>query len=158
MGTELLKKVYLFRSLGMNELIEVLKICRQQKFAKGAVIFEDGAPGDNCYIIETGAVRISKMIPNAGEEALAVLRDGDYFGEMALIDGSTRSAAAIAHEDTLCLVVRKEDLDRLMTEDRDIGYKLLRTFCETLSKRLRDMNNKMTQFLAMTATFGGGGF
>jgi len=156
LSTELLSKVYLFNGLAMDELIDILKICHQRRFEKGAKIFEDGSPGEDCFIIEEGAVRISKMIPNAGEEALTVLHDGEYFGEMALIDGAPRSASAIANEDTTCLVINKADLDRLMAEDPLLGNKLLKTFCGTLAARLREMNTKLTQFLAMTATFGGG--
>jgi len=156
LSTELLSKVYLFNGLAVDELVDILKICRQRSFGKGTKIFEDGSPGENCFIIEKGAVRISKIVPNAGEEALAVLHDGDYFGEMALIDGSPRSAAAIANEDTDCLVINKADFDRLMAEDPLLGNKILRTFCGTLAARLREMNNKLTQFLAMTATFSGG--
>jgi CRP-like cAMP-binding protein len=64
------------------------------------VIFRNGEPGDCCYIVLNGAVRISKFLPHIGEEALAVLKPGDYFGEMALIDSSPRSAGAIANDDT----------------------------------------------------------
>ena len=155
MNTELLKNVYLFNDLSMTELVEVLKICRKESFPKDKYIFLEGDVGDKCYIIEHGAVRISKHIPNMGEEALAVLRDGSYFGEMALIDGSTRSATAIAHEDTSCLVIYKQDLDGLLTSDKDLGNKILLVFCRTLSKRLRDTNEKISQFIAMTAGFGG---
>lgn len=155
MSTELLKKVYLFEGLSMTELIDILKICKQQKFAKDKIIFLEGDTGDKCYIIEDGEVRISKFVPNIGEEALAVLKSGSYFGEMALIDGATRSATAIVNRDSSCLVIEKSDLDRLMTENKDLGNKILWTFCRTLSARLRETNEKISSFIAMTAGFGG---
>ncbi|MBI5695612.1 MAG: cyclic nucleotide-binding domain-containing protein [Nitrospirae bacterium] len=155
MNTELLKNVYLFNDLNMTELVEVLKICRQMKFPREKFIFLEGDPGDRCYIIEEGEVRISKFVPNMGEEALAVLKSGQFFGEMSLIDGSPRSATAIANTEVTCLVIDKADLDNLLTVDKDLGNKLLWVFCRTLSKRLRETNEKISNFIAMTAGFGG---
>jgi len=153
--TELLKHVYLFRDLSMKELVSVLKICRQRQYAEGKILFAEGDPGDVCYIIETGEVRISKFVPGMGEEALKVLKQGDYFGEMALLDGVPRSATAIVNKDATCLVIYKADLDKLMTGDKELANKILFVFCLTLSARLREANEKMSNFIAMTAGFGG---
>lgn len=155
MNVDLLTNIYLFKGLGMTELVDILKICRQVSFPKNKVIFTEGDPGDRCYIIEGGEVRISRYIQGVGEEALKVLRGGDYFGEMSLIDGSCRSASAVANKDTDCLVIAKEDLDRLLAGDKELGNKILTVFCKTLSQRLRDTNDKISQFFAMTAGFGG---
>jgi CRP/FNR family cyclic AMP-dependent transcriptional regulator len=150
---ELLKKINLFENLSEHELEKIEKICRMEAFAKSAVIFKEGEPGDRCYVITNGDVRISKFIPNIGEEALAVMKPGDYFGEMALIDKFPRSAHAIANTDVAVLVINKADLDKILISDRDLGYKLLWTFTKTLSKRLRETNEKLASFLAMSGGF-----
>ncbi len=150
---ELLKRINLFENLSEHELEKILKICVKHPFAKGTVIFKEGEPGDRCYIITTGAVRISKFIPNIGEEALAVLKPGDYFGEMALIDNFPRSAHAIANDDVDVFAINKTELDRLLISDRDLGYKIFWTFTRTLSKRLRETNEKLASFLAMSGGF-----
>jgi CRP-like cAMP-binding protein len=150
---DFLKKVNLFESLSMSELEKIEKISRMEAFAKDAVIFKEGEPGDRCYVITNGDVRISKFIPNIGEEALAVMKPGDYFGEMALIDNFPRSAHAIANTDVAVLAISKTDLDRILIMDRDLGYKLLWAFTKTLSKRLRETNEKMAGFLAMSGGF-----
>ena len=155
METGLLKNVHLFKDLSASELIELLKICRRQRFAAEKFVFLEGDAGDKCYIIEDGEVRISKHIPGMGEEALAVLKTGNYFGEMALIDGSPRSATAITNTDTSCLVIDKAALDNLLNSNHELGYKIMVVFCQTLSKRLRETNEKISQFIAMTAGFGG---
>ncbi len=149
----LLKKIHLFENLDENELEKILGICVKQTFDKNAVIFKEGEAGDRCYVITTGEVRISKFIPNIGEEALAVLKAGDYFGEMALIDNFPRSAHAIANTDADVFAINKTDLDKVLTTDRGLGYKLLWTFTRTLSKRLRETNEKMAGFLAMSGGF-----
>mgnify|MGYP001612019262 FL=1 len=150
---DLLKKINLFASLTADELEEIQKICLKERIAKDTVIFKEGDAGDRCYIITAGEARISKFIPNIGEEALAVLKTGDYFGEMALIDNFPRSAHAIANSDLEVLAITKTDLDKVLIRDREMGYKLLWTFTRTLSKRLRETNEKMAGFLAMSGGF-----
>jgi len=81
-----------------------------------------------------------------------VLRAGNYFGEMSLIDESPRSADAKAHESCELLVLKKDDLEDLLFVDRDLAYDLLWNFVRTLTSRLRDTNDKMT-FLAVTNRF-----
>src|SRR3989304_626571 len=114
---DLLKKINLFSSLTDDELEEIEKICVRETQAKGHILFFEGDPGNKCYVIVKGEVRISKMIPNIGEEALAVLKPGDYFGEMALIDKFPRSAHAIANTDMEALAISKTDLDRILITD-----------------------------------------
>jgi len=150
---EFLKKVHLFESLSVPELEKIEKISTMEAFAKDTVIFREGDSGDRCYVITNGDVRISKFIPNIGEEALAVLKPGDYFGEMALIDKFPRSAHAIANTDVAVLAINKSDLDKVLIMDRDLGYKLLWVFTKTLSKRLRETNEKLAGFLAMSGGF-----
>jgi CRP/FNR family cyclic AMP-dependent transcriptional regulator len=150
---EFLKKVNLFETLSVDELEKIEKISRIEAFAKDAIIFKEGDPGDRCYVITNGDVRISKFILNIGEEALAILKPGDYFGEMALIDNFPRSAHAIANTDVALLAISKTDLDKILIMDRELGYKLLWAFTKTLSKRLRETNEKMASFLAMSGGF-----
>jgi CRP/FNR family cyclic AMP-dependent transcriptional regulator len=148
-----LKKIHLFEALLEPELAKIERICRNEKAAKDTVLFKEGDEGDRCFIISQGEVRISKFIPNIGEEALAVLKPGDYFGEMALIDNFPRSAHAIANTDVELLSIQKTELDKILIMDREIGYKLLWAFTRTLSKRLRETNEKMATFLAMSGGF-----
>src|SRR3990172_11747452 len=124
---DLLKKINLFSSLTDDELEEIEKICVRETHAKDTIMFFEGDPGNKCYVIVKGEVRISKMIPNIGEEALAVLKPGDYFGEMALIDDFPRSAHAIANTDVELLTISKSALDALLFFDKEIARKILST-------------------------------
>jgi CRP-like cAMP-binding protein len=145
--------VKLFETLLDQELMTVEKICRPETAAKNTVIFREGDAGDLCYIIMKGEVRISKFIPNIGEEALTVLKPGEYFGEMALIDNYPRSAHAIANTDVELLSITKSDLDTVLNGDHELGYKILWAFTRTLSHRLRETNEKMSGFLALSGGF-----
>ena len=149
---QLLSTTRFFGGLSAVYLRRIAEIGREEVFAAGHAIFHEGDPGDKFYLIVEGAVRISRMVPGMGEEALAVLRPGAYFGEMALIDDFPRSAHAIVHERCRLFVLAKEDLEDLLFVDRDMAYELLWNFVRTLSSRLRETNDKMT-LLSVTTKF-----
>lgn len=149
---ELLAKIHIFAGLQPAYLRRIAAVGIRERHAAGATVFSEGTAGDRMYLILAGAVRISRQVPGMGEEALAVLRAGNYFGEMSLVDDSPRSADAKAHEATELLVLKKDDLEDLLFVDRDLAYDLLWNFVRTLTSRLRDTNDKMT-FLAVTNRF-----
>ncbi|HEX2658309.1 MAG TPA: cyclic nucleotide-binding domain-containing protein [Polyangia bacterium] len=149
---DLLAQINIFAGLQPAYLKRIAAVGLREKYEADAVIFSEGAAGEKMYLILNGAVRISRQVPGMGEEALAVLRAGHYFGEMSLVDDSPRSADARAHEATELLVLKKEDLEDLLFVDRDLAYDLLWNFVRTLTSRLRDTNDKMT-FLAVTNRF-----
>jgi hypothetical protein len=151
-AVELLSKISLFSALQSTYLRRIASLGVEEDYEAGALIFQEGAQGDKMYLILGGAVRISRQVPGMGEEALAVLRAGTHFGEMALIEDFPRSADARAHEACRLFVIRKEDLEDLLFVDRDLAYDLLWTFVRTLSGRLRETNDKMT-FMAVTSKF-----
>jgi hypothetical protein len=151
-AVELLSKISLFSALQPSYLRRIANLGIEEDYPLNAVIFKEGAQGDKMYLILSGAVRISRQVPGMGEEALAVLRAGTHFGEMALIDDFPRSADAVAHEACRLFVVRKEDMEDLLFVDRDLAYDLLWSFVRTLSSRLRETNDKMT-FMAVTSKF-----
>lgn len=149
---EMLGKTPVFSGLPPAHLRRIAEIGAEVKHPYGATVFAEGDAGDKFYIVLAGAVRISRIVPGMGEEALAILRNGAYFGEMALIDDFPRSAHALVHEACRLFVISKADLEDLLFVDRDLAYELLWNFVRTLSRRLRATNDKMT-FLATTSKF-----
>lgn len=147
-----LAKVSLFADLPTVYLRRIASLGTEESFRRGTPVFAEGSVGDKLYVILTGSVRISRQVPGMGEEALAILKAGDYFGEMALVDDFPRSADAIAHESCRLLVLTKERVADLLFVDRDLAYDLLWSFVRTLSARLRETNDKMT-FLAVSSRF-----
>ncbi len=83
MDLNLLKQAAIFQDLDDGELARVAEVCREQKFAVTQHVFKEGEPGNRLFLILDGEVRISRTIPGSGEEALAVLKPGACFGEMA---------------------------------------------------------------------------
>ncbi|MEW6775455.1 MAG: cyclic nucleotide-binding domain-containing protein [Bdellovibrionota bacterium] len=151
-----LKNIYLFQELSDAHLKEVASICHEEEAKVGTTVFKEGEKGDKLFIILSGEIRISKQIPGVGEEALAVLKQGAFFGEMALIDDSERSADAIANKSCKLATISREDFEQFLFVNKDIAYTILWSFARTLSERLRETNDKIKAFFAMTM-FGSGG-
>ena len=151
-AVELLGKSKFFQGLPPAYLRRIVELGSEEQQRTGETIFAEGDKGDKFYLIVEGGVRISRIVPGMGEEALAILRPGDYFGEMALIDGSPRSAHALVHESCRLFVIRKEDLEDLLFVDRNLAYEVLWNWVRSLSARLRETNDKMT-FLSVTGKF-----
>ena len=98
---------------------EILALCasslRIRRYRKNETIFHQGDPGDSLYIIESGSVKIVLPSPEGEEGAIiATLSRGDFFGELALLDGAPHSATAVAIEPTEALVLRRDRFDDLV--------------------------------------------
>ena len=150
MDASLLKKVALFEGLTQGQLAKVASIAQARQYDGSAFIFREGDVGQEMFVIAEGRVRISKNVPGIGEEALAILEKGQYFGEMSVIEDIPRSADAYAHTSCTLWVIEREQLDHLMFTDKDLAYVLLWSFVRTLSVRLRETNEKMKTFLALS--------
>jgi len=153
MDPQALRACPLFQTLSSAQLAQVAAIATRRELGGSASIFKEGAPGAEMFVVLSGRVRISKQVPGVGEEALSILDAGSYFGEMAMIDEAPRSADALAHTPCALAVIARDDLDQLMFVDKELAYALLWTFVRTLSVRLREMNDKIQGFFAMTGPF-----
>jgi len=112
----------------------------EKNFKPGDVIFKQGDDGSEMYLIRTGKVKISRSAGNI-EKVLAIIKEGDFFGEMAVIDGSPRSAAATAVDEVNLLIVDRDAFKSQLKDNPMIEYVL-----ETMTRRLRD-TNRQVEFL-----------
>ncbi|MDP3273791.1 MAG: cyclic nucleotide-binding domain-containing protein [Deltaproteobacteria bacterium] len=147
-----LGSIHMFSGLTPRSLERIAALAEEQTAAIATVLFRAGDPGDKLYLILDGKVRISRDVPGLGEEALAVLGEGEYFGEMALVDDAPRSADARVHERCKLLVIDKDELQHLLFLHKEIAYEILWNVTRTLAARLRETNEKMT-FLAASGKF-----
>ena len=147
-----LAKVPFFDGLTVEALQMIAQVTTEESYAYGTRIFQYGDPGDKLYIVIEGKVRIFREVGGMGEEALAVLGTGEVFGEMSLLDESTRSAGALAHERCTLLVITKDAFDDLLFLHKDLAYEVLWSCVRMLASRLRETNDKLT-FLSTTGRF-----
>jgi CRP-like cAMP-binding protein len=147
---DLLERVAIFKDLNGDELRQVADVCKREQFTSGEYIFREGEHGNRLYLIVHGEVRISRDVPGSGEEALAVLKPGALFGEMAVFDRTERSTHAISNGGTTVLSISRPDLEMLLDFNRDMAYKVLWACVRLLSSRLRSTNDSLRSFLAMS--------
>ncbi|RKX77253.1 MAG: cAMP-binding protein [Spirochaetes bacterium] len=102
-----------------------------RNYPKDTMIFSESQPGQELYIIQKGSVKITKIV-NDNEVLLAVLKPGDIFGEMSILENKPRSASAIAFEDTVLLVVNKANFERMVTTQPQIITRLTQLLAERI--------------------------
>ncbi len=137
---EALKKIPLFRHLTYKEQTAVLSIATTRTFPGGREIVTEGQPGEELYVVIRGRVAIEKN----GVE-IAELRAGGHFGEMGLIDNAPRSATVRATEPTRVMVIARQDLMTLMKRESILAVKMLWSFVQVLSDRLRATNSELSE-------------
>jgi CRP/FNR family transcriptional regulator, cyclic AMP receptor protein len=149
----MLREVDLFLHVSDATLTEILSLASIDRHGPGEVIFCEGDVGDCFFVVLEGEVRISKDIHGVGEEALAFLKAGSYFGEMALVgEESSRSANAVCSERATLVRIKRADFLAFLGGSDAMSNEVLRSFVTTLSKRLRSSNDKVA-FLALSSFF-----
>jgi CRP/FNR family cyclic AMP-dependent transcriptional regulator len=112
---EALRRCALFAKVDDDTLELCASSLRVRRYRKNETIFHQGDPGDSLYIIESGSVKIVLPSPEGEEGAIiATLMRGDFFGELALLDGAPHSATAVAIAPTEALVLRRDRFDDLV--------------------------------------------
>ncbi|MBA2507053.1 MAG: Crp/Fnr family transcriptional regulator [Thermoleophilaceae bacterium] len=137
----LLARVPMFSGLSAEEVEQVAEVAVPRSYGSGEVIFREGDPGDTCYVVQTGAVRIARRHTDGRTIALAELRSGSMFGELAMFDGETRSASVETLEDTETVALLAGDMARLMRAHPDIAVKML----HEIAARLRAANERVSR-------------
>jgi serine/threonine protein phosphatase PrpC len=137
---EVLRNVGLFQFCTYRELMRVCQMAESRSVPAGSTLFEEGAHGRECYIIEEGQVVIRKK-----GQILATLGTGDYFGEMSFIDVPRRSATALVMRDTQLLVIRRNQFLQLLKQDSDLAAKLMWQLLQKLSRLVRVTNRQLVK-------------
>ena len=130
-------------------------LAKEKRLQSGDLLFGEGDEGNSLYVVLEGRVRISKNIPGAGEEALAIMERGDYFGEMSLIDGKPRSADARVHDDgAVVLEIPSAVLSNILDPKKVSSLRLLKILCLLVAKRLREIDDKLVSWFIFSGGSG----
>ncbi|MFW5748919.1 MAG: Crp/Fnr family transcriptional regulator [Chloroflexota bacterium] len=139
-----LKQADIFDELTNTQLELIASICSERHYQTGDIIFEENTPGDELYVISTGEVEIQVDPSLVGREAaggahtIAVLRRGQSFGEVALVDQGLRSAGArCSQQDTHLVVIPRDKLMLLCDTYPQLGYRLMRNLAADLAMKIR---------------------
>src|SRR3989339_1341890 len=134
-----LKSVPLFSNLSNRQLNILYKAGVIKKFTRGDVIVYQDDPGDTFYIVVSGRVKVTLLNEDGKEIVLSILKGGDFFGELSLLDDEPRSASVIIVEDATIFSLTRTQFYQLITVHPDILRKVLREICS----RLRDADEKI---------------
>jgi CRP-like cAMP-binding protein len=138
---DLLARVSLFEELSRAELERIARVAVPRSYPAGVRVFHEGDQSDACYIVRSGDLRVTREHPDGRAIALATLGPGDIFGELAMLDGSTRSASVETLTDAELLGVPAADVRRLLNESSTIAVKLVLA----LTRRLRETNERVAR-------------
>ncbi len=133
-----LKKIPLFASLSEADLQNLTSLLRRKQLGKGELLFQQGDEGTALYIIAQGRIKIS-LSRRMDNVTLAILGQGEFLGEMALLDDLPRSADAIALEDSLLYVLNRKDFLSFLSNNGHTVYAIL----TSLSLRLRKTDDQL---------------
>lgn len=147
---EMLKGLSIFGELDYPALKELAYLSDERVFSRGETIFEEGSAGDSMMIILSGEARVSHRLEATREETLSILKKGDSFGEMALLDDLPRSATVIAHTDAFLLEISRKKFMRFIEKESESGVKILLNLARSLSFRLREANTKIKAFVTLS--------
>ena len=142
-----LKECFLFDQMNAVEIDTVGALFQEKKLEKDKTVFVEQMPGESLYLIKKGSVRISKLIAEGDEKTLVTLKTGDVFGEMAILDGSSRSATARVETNAILLSINKTDFEKLCTSHPGIALKIMRNIICVISKRIRENNDDYREML-----------
>ncbi|MBN1563439.1 MAG: cyclic nucleotide-binding domain-containing protein [Anaerolineae bacterium] len=146
-NVSVLSRVDIFMELKKTQLELVASICEEKTYQQGDLIFAEHTTGDELYVIAEGEVHIQvdpafvKGGGGGGLQTIAILRRGQSFGEVALVDQGIRSAAArSAANNTQLLVIPREKLMLLCDTYPQLGYRLMRNLAEDLAQKMRNVD------------------
>jgi uncharacterized membrane protein len=138
---EALARIPLFRRLDQTELENLAELVDQVKYKAGEVIFHENDPGDALYVIDEGAVRIWVHDADVREVTLSELKDGEFLGEMAVLDSGERSANATAIVDSTLHRLSREDFHDFLLRYPHAATDVIRE----VAARLRQTNQLVSQ-------------
>jgi CRP/FNR family cyclic AMP-dependent transcriptional regulator len=147
MTLEALRSVPLFASLDDNATRELRSLLMVSDFKPGSPLFRSGDKGDAMYLIETGRVLISVKDTDGNEVTLAELAGGDFFGEMAILDGQARSADATVLEDARLAVLSRKNFNSFVRSNPDVALEML----SAITHRLRRTDELLRQRVSRNA-------
>jgi CRP/FNR family transcriptional regulator, cyclic AMP receptor protein len=133
-----LRNIPLFSSVRDADLEAIASLLIERRFPRHKTIVEEGLPGDYMYILCEGRVQVSKLSDDGREKILEFLEDGDFFGEMSLLDNAPRSASVRALADTRILALSRADFLAVLRRSPDLAMAVI----QELTRRLRRVDDQ----------------
>tara|TARA_X000001036_G_scaffold176794_2_gene167334 strand:+ start:405 stop:1082 length:678 start_codon:yes stop_codon:yes gene_type:complete len=131
---DFLRSVNIFSDLSESELNSIQELCKTRKYPKNSMIILEEEMGDVVFIVMSGTVKITRVNDEGKEVILAMLGSGEVFGEMAILDGESRSANALSQENCEVVTINREDFLNLLKTNNKVSLSLMTEFAIRLRK------------------------
>lgn len=152
-GVELLQKLHLFRRLSFDETTRLGGIIQYLDLPADSLVIDQNALGDALFVIARGEVRVTRETETPGQlpaaEEIGLLKEGELFGEMSLIDDVLTSARVTTTISCRLLKLPRDRFEALLAADEKLAIKVYRSFCSTLSDRLRRTSSLLAHSQAL---------
>ncbi|OPZ34290.1 MAG: cAMP-activated global transcriptional regulator CRP [Synergistetes bacterium ADurb.BinA166] len=151
-GADGLRNVPIFRNFSDEMLAEFSSAFKQSFYGKDEVIFKERSEGDTLFIIVSGSVAIEKKLDEEGRsfKTLAILSAGEFFGEMAVLEGQTRFAQARAETETVLYEVRRAEFFGFIREHPDNGLSIFTEIMKAVLRRLQHTSSELTMLFDLS--------
>ena len=137
-AVESLRSIPLFAEVSDGDLESIASHVIERRFPNGKTIVEEGLPGDYMYIIRSGRVKVTKLSGDGREKILEFLEEGDFFGEMSLLDRAPRSASVKALSESRILALARGDFLLVLKRSPDLAMSVI----QELTRRLRQVDEQ----------------
>ncbi len=134
-----LARVSLFERLDQHELEKLEALTQRRRYPAGTAVFFQDDPSDSLYIVLSGSAKVFQTSEDGQDRILRILRSGDAFGELAMIEGRPRSASVQALDDSEMLVLARKDFAAFAGQQPDVLWKLLSALAEQLRRLNEDV-------------------
>jgi len=135
-------------ALQSEELAIFEKYLLPVQFTRNSCILREGDPGDGCYIIDEGTIRLElKNVETDTDSVIGFLESGMFLGEFSLLDGKPRSASAYAHTDVKARWFPKESYEEICQHHPEVGLNIATALGQNLTTKLREFNEKITGYI-----------
>lgn len=145
----LISEIPIFKELNAEDTTVLSKFLFPKDLAIGGLVCKEGQHGSFLSFVSKGELEIVKKL-DGKEVTISTISEGDSLGEMALIDGLTRSATVKACKPSTILILRRDDFNNLLAEHPEVGIKILKGIARLLSLNLRKASAQITTFMSMT--------
>lgn len=141
--------ISLFEGLNRREQQEIGRVLQNKTYQSGELIFQQGNPGTGLFVVMTGSVDVQQEEEDGTVLKLTTVNPGEFFGELALLDDTPRSASAVAVDETSVVVLYRTDLLALAETRPRLGVKILMHLSHIVAERLRRTNRALKEVRLM---------
>lgn len=146
-AAEDLKRQILFEDIDKSRLEELAPFIKEISLRKKDLLFRDGEDTKGVYLVRSGKIGITKATADEWKQTLAVLAQGQFFGELSVMEKRKHEATAEAMENSELFLLSKEAFERIEKEKTDLALQITKKIAIVLSKNLRQMNQKFLNVL-----------